>query len=361
MVIHTDSSIVPDSTVSSPSPPNSPVVRRATFTYGRRNILQPVPESSATLVESSSASRPIFYSTAQSDVEEDIPPSSYASAVPESSGETLADVDTKLRFSFTRKMDEKNEIDDALGRRETTISPARSDDARLSPFAFSWKARLKQMDEDSDDPDDPIVLPNPSSSPNALLISGNTGADAPVSLTNQLSSSQRTQPVAVDDVFGGSLSSPTASYSQPHSNSALPVSPSATPNFEVIKRPRKRVVVIDSDIDVADSSLDSPAKIPHPVFTPKSRSSPTPPTSDTDLSAAKPQSKGKGRAPIRGVPSLVFNDDRERNSEACHAKEEVQMGKRKDKESRPKIKVCIFKPKFTQWMLIPSLVLLQCG
>ena len=110
MVIHADSSIVPDSTVSSsPSAPISPVIKRATFTYGRRKDLQSVPDqdSSATIADSSSFSRPSLYSTGHSDVEEDIPSSPHGSGIPESSGVTLAEVDAQTSYSFTRKKDSR--------------------------------------------------------------------------------------------------------------------------------------------------------------------------------------------------------------------------------------------------------------
>jgi len=330
MVIHTDSSIVPDSTVSSsPSTPVSPVVKRATFTYGRRKDLQSVldPDSSATIADSSSSSRPSLYSAGHSDVEEEIPSSSHASGIPELSGVTLAEVDAGTFLSFTRKKDEDKEIGNNSIGGESPISPARNDDAGSSSFQFAWKAKLKLIDEDFDDLDQSTVPPG---HPNGLHILGSKDTDVPVSLASQPSSPKGTQLPTTDDVFGGSLS--TLTDSQLQSASTFDASRSATPDLGVVKK----LAVVYSDDDLADSSFDSPANMPHPINTPKSWSTPTPPTSEP---AAKPQSKGKGKAPARSVPPLVFDDDPERSLETSHVKKSIQKGRRTDRESRSTIKV----------------------
>jgi mediator of replication checkpoint protein 1 len=241
--------------------------------------------------------------------------------------------------SFTRKKDENKEMDDESGGRERPISPARSDDAGPSSFEFSWKAQLKQIDDDFDVTDEPIVSPAGPGAPNVLRISGNVETHASVPLMTQSFTSKGTQPPTVDDVFGGSPSSPMGPFSQPPSPPAFGASRSLTPESGVVKRPKRRAVVVDSDDELGDSSINSSRKVPHPINTPKSRSSPTPPTSDMDMSAAKPQSKGKGKTPVASVPRLLFDKDLERSLEAPHAKKSIQKGKRKDKESRPKIKV----------------------
>jgi mediator of replication checkpoint protein 1 len=248
---------------------------------------------------------------------------------------TLAEVDAQTSYSFTRKKDANEEIEGNIGGGETSISPARSDDDRSSSFQYAWKAKLKLIDEDFDDPDQLMV---PLGGPNALRILGDKDTDVPMSLASQPSSPKGTQLFATDNVFSGSLSTHTGS--QPHSASTFDESRSPTPDLGVVKRPKKRAVVY-SDDDLAESSFDSPANMPHPINTPKLRSSPTPPTSDADLSAAKPQSKGKGKASVRGVPALVFDNDLEQSSETTHVKKNLQNGKRMDKESRPKIKVFI--------------------
>jgi mediator of replication checkpoint protein 1 len=341
MVIHTDSSIVPDSTISSSPPPSiSPVVKRATFTYGRRKDPQFTPDldSSATLAESSSSSRPIVYSTGHSDFDEEVPPSSDPPGAPESSGMTRVEGDIETPFSFTRRKDINKELNGEFDGNESPISPARSDDAGLSKFEFSWKAQLKLIDEDdSDDPDRPMVSPGGRGSSNALHFSEEQGIDAPMSLASSLSSKD-TQSLTVDDVFGGSLPSQTGPSSPAPSLFASGASCSATPDIRVAKRTQKRAVVIDSDDDLGDSSFGS---VPHPINTPKLRSSPTPPTSDTDLSAAKLQSKGKGNAPFNGVPPLMFEKNSEATSKAPHIKKSIHKGKLKAKDSRPKIKVPI--------------------
>jgi len=192
------------------------------------------------------------------------------------------------------------------------------------------------MDAESDDLDEPTVPPGLIGGLNASHILEDEGTDAPMALA---SPPRGTQPLTTDDIFGGSLSTLTASP-QPHSVAIFDASRSATPELGVIKRHKKRGVAIDSDDDLADSSFGSPMKMPHPINTPRLRSSPTPPTSDTDQSAAKSQGKGKGKALMKGhAPPLVFTDDPERNSETPHAKKVLQGFKRKGKESHPKIKV----------------------
>jgi mediator of replication checkpoint protein 1 len=275
------------------------------------------------------------YSTGHFDFDEEVPPSSDPPGVPESSGVTRVDSegDTETPLSFTRKKDVNKELNGEFAGDESPISPARSDDAGLSKFEFSWKAQLKLIDEDgSDDPDQPMVPSGGRSSSNALLFSEGRGIDAPMSLTSSLSS-KNTQPLTMVDVFGGSQTGPS---SPAPSLSASGASRSATPDIRVAKRIQKRAVVIDSDDDLGDSSFGS---VPHPINTPKLRSSPTPPTSDTDLSAAKPQSKGKGKASVKGVPPLIFDKNSETPLKAPHIKKSTHKGKLKDKASHSKIKV----------------------
>jgi len=341
MVIHTDSSIVPDSTLSSSPPPSiSPIVKRATFTYGRRKDPQFAPDldSSATLAEYSSPLHPIVHSTWHSDVDKQVPPSSDAPGVPESSGATRVERDSETPFSFTRKEYINKELDDDFDGGKSLISPARSDDAGSSSFEFSWKAKLKLIDEESDDPDQPMEPPGPRGSSNALRILEEEGVDAPMSFATPPSSSKDVQPPIMDNVFAGSPASPTSRFSQAVSASPFGASRSATPDIRIVKRPKKRAVVTDSDDDLGDSSF---GLVPHPINTPKLWSSPTPPTSDTDLSAAKPQTNGKGKAPIRGVRPLVFDNNPETSLEAPNVKKSLHKGKLKDKDSRPKIKVVL--------------------
>jgi len=275
------------------------------------------------------------YSTGHFDFDEEVPPSSDPPGVPESSGVTRVDSegDTETPLSFTRKKDINKELNGEFAGDESPISPARGDDAGLSKFEFSWKAQLKLIDEDgSDDPDQPMVPSGGRSGSNALFFLEGRGIDVPMSLTSSLSSKD-TQPLTLDDVFGGSQMVPS---SPAPSLSASGASRSAAPDIRVVKRIQKRAVVIDSDDDLGDSSFGS---VPHPINTPKLRSSPTPPTSDTDLSAAKPQSKGKGKASVKGVPPLIFDKKSETPLKAPHFRKSTHKGKFKDKESRPKIKV----------------------
>ena len=346
MVIHTDSSIVPDSTLSSsPSPSTSPIVKRAAFTYGRRKDsaqAAPDPDSSATLAESSSSLRPRLYSTVQSELEEEVPPSSYASEIPESSGVTLttADVET-FTTPCTRKKDENKEMDVDSGGCKSLDSPTRSDDAGPSSFEFSWKTQLKLIDEDFEAADEPTVSSAVSGAPNVLSASGNGEVDASMLLATQPFSSKGIQPPTIDDVFGGSAPNPMGPSSPPPSVVPFDVSRSTSPELGIVKRAKRRVVVVDSDDDMGDSSINSSMKIPHPINTPKSRSSPTPPTSDLDLSTVKPRSKEKGKASVTNVPWLLFDKGSDQSLEAPQVKKMLATSKRKDKGSRPKIKVFI--------------------
>jgi mediator of replication checkpoint protein 1 len=342
MVIHTDSSIVPDSTLSSsPSPSTSPIVKRAAFTYGRRKDVQtaPDPDSSATLAESSSSSRPRLYSTGQSELEEEVPPSSYTSEILESSSVTLTTADVETSTPFTRKKDENKEMDVDSSGRKSLDSPTRSDDAGPSSFEFSWKAQLKLIDEDFEASDERTVSSAVSGAPNVLSASENGQADASMSLATQPFSSQ---PPKIDDVFGSLTPNPMEPSSPPPPVAAFGMSYSTSPEPGIVKRPKRRAVVVDSDDDLGDSSINSSTKIPHPINTPKSRSSPTPPTSDLDLSIVKPRSKGKeGKASVTNVPRLLFDKGSEQSLEAPRVKKVLAAGNRKDKESRPKIKVFI--------------------
>lgn len=336
---------------SSTPPPSSPViVKRAAVTYGRRKDVLPETDSEATLVSSSSVTRDVSLGNNETSIGEEVSYSSDAFQPPESSSVTrIRDDDEDAENSFTSaamrdKIVYVDEADSDSGdivvsstrsiegtkaaspppRKKRTAgmksprSPTPSEDGDAPKHRWSWKDKLKEIDQESDDDVPMGSTAGPSSSKAPGL-----NADPPMSVSPKI-----TQPTEADG-FGGSLSTLTGS-SQP----AI-VSPSPSPVVGGAKR-KKRPLIVDSDDDDAleQSSSQSPAKILFPITTPGSRSpfSPTPPTSDLDASGAKiSQLKGKGKA--GDVPPLRFNQD----PELSHEKK--SSSKRKDKDSRSKVKV----------------------
>lgn len=284
MPINTDTSVVADSTLaSSPPPAATPLIKRAAFTYGRRRgPIVDNPDSSISYQTTSSESRDRIYRTGPSDIDEEVPPSSEP------------DLD-----------DENASLKDALPK-----------------FQFGWKAKLKEMDER----DDFNVGILSASGSGDVPISSPTLIDQPLSPRREKASGSRTVPASpiefdslTQDIFGGSLSSLTASSSLPPSSFAnSPASPGVVP---ARRRTNKRAVVHDSDSDseIANSkpssSLISPT-VPHTIITPTLHSSQTPPTSDDDIPAqfaSKSLSKGGNKATAaasrRSVPPLRFDGE----------------------------------------------------
>jgi len=107
----------------------------------------------------------------------------------------------------------------------------------------------------------------------------------PKALTPPLSNSQQN----IDDVFGGSLSSLTATSSQGQSN--------------------ERIIPDDSDSELTSkkSSSVSPPFHDH-ISNPRLNSSPTPPTSETEVSPAAPV-KNKGKERARDVAPLALEEE----------------------------------------------------
>ncbi|KAF8665746.1 hypothetical protein AX16_000194 [Volvariella volvacea WC 439] len=121
MPLDKDPSIVADSTISSPSSftdIETPAIKRATFTYGRRPRPAPDTIPSAPSSASSSDSRGSTYKTALHHQDEEIPPSSEPSRWP-SDSEAAADED--------------------------------SEGMEGTKFEYSWKKRLREMDEEDFD------------------------------------------------------------------------------------------------------------------------------------------------------------------------------------------------------------------
>lgn len=306
MTLSKEYSIAADSTLSS-SPPTMTPPAKVKHTYGRRREPHPVPEpgdpdsSYALSLSSSSASRysstssSSIYRTGPPDVDEEIPPSSDAA----------------------RTSDDEGGGDDAHADDE--------DDRDASPkFQFSWKKQLKEMDELDDDEDMSIPNAAPPGDPSSprqhtKSIGTETAPPSPRGVgAFSLSDS---------DVFGSSSTTLAGSFSQPeHQPQSSVKSPSLSPERTLLQSPAvghrapRRAPVVhgsDSDGDLREDDTSpgatSPA-CPHPITTPKLRSSPTPPTSDADMerdsdaSSALLKKTGKGKAK-RGVPPLKFDDE----------------------------------------------------
>ncbi|KAJ7122761.1 hypothetical protein C8R44DRAFT_875967 [Mycena epipterygia] len=222
------------------------------------------------------------------------------------------------------------------------------DDASNS-YQFGWRAKLKEMDEEEPaDGDDSAVLdaedashaaPHRSSRHSPEIVPDN---DVPRTVPNSPSLQQ--SPPMVQDVFGGSLSTLTASSATSEAFDAFEShSPPASPPILTHRRVKQRAIVHTSDEDSEDDTKRSPVVI-HPITTPKSRPSSTPPTSDDDEMPARiasnSRSKGKRKASTSRaqVPALQFNDEsgvnhRKRPSETlpAHAKSKLKAPTKKEK------------------------------
>ncbi|KAJ7087167.1 hypothetical protein B0H15DRAFT_842873 [Mycena belliarum] len=212
-------------------------------------------------------------------------------------------------------------------------------------FQFGWKRKLKEIDEMTDEdgedsrrPDAEDALdrgPHLSDRESPRIVPGD---DAPCTVRN--SPALQRSPLAVEDVFGSSLSTITAS------SETFEDLPSASPP-PVKTRGRRRAAVIstseDESEDVITASGQKARVSPHPITTPKSRPSSTPPTSDDEMpsriaSARRPKGKGKASASRIQVPALQFNGEpitshKKRISEAlpAHAKSKLKAPTKKEK------------------------------
>ncbi|KAJ6510156.1 hypothetical protein C8R47DRAFT_1096888 [Mycena vitilis] len=220
-------------------------------------------------------------------------------------------------------------------------------------FQFSWRAKMKALDEEfsADEADSAVPAaadasfrarhssdrPSPTIVPNSDP--SRTAPNSP--------SLQRSPPVD-QDVFGGSLSTLTASsVASDAFNAYESHSPPASPPPIANRRRAKRRAVVhtsdeDSEEDARGAIRRSP-KVPHPITTPKSRSSSTPPTSDDEMPASialtTSRSKRKGKLAVSRtqVPALQFNDEhvaehKKRPSETHPAKSKLKAPTKKDKQ-----------------------------
>ncbi|KAJ7507438.1 hypothetical protein B0H11DRAFT_2271120 [Mycena galericulata] len=188
-------------------------------------------------------------------------------------------------------------------------------------FQFSWRTRMKEIDEEMPAEGDGSAFHDAGDASNRAPLPSD-GVFPRVAPNNYLSrtvpnspSLQGSLPV-VQDVFGGSLSTITAS---PVTSRAVDVhSPHASPP-PIARRRRvtQRAVVASSDEDSEDDTKHSARKsplVPHPITSPKSRPSSTPPTSDDEMPdrlATNSRSKGKGKpsSSRAQVPPLRFSEE----------------------------------------------------
>lgn len=295
MPIRGDSSIVPDSTLSSSPPATTPAIKRATRTYGRPQIQGAVNSSDTSLLESSfiSESRDRIYKTGPPGIDEEIPPSSDPSP-------PLEDTDDEKENSARNPSPEK--------------------------FQFSWRKALLEIDEQDDFDVEMIKAPGTSQ---AQAVSPLSNQREPRhSFSSPAPSDSGSNPLT--DAFGGSLTTITASPSSLHSTPAKTPSPENTPVHRRLgKRPKP--VIEDSDEDETKQASSSQ---PFITGTPKS----TPPTSNnhtplhlSSTSSSKRKGKGKARANLDAVAPGLAKETTE--TPPAHPQE----GKRSKKS---KIKVC---------------------
>ena len=305
MTVSKDLSIVADSTCSPSSPcptSSSPILHRPSIRHPHDTDVDP---------PSSAVSRDRTYRTGPPDLDEQVPPSS------------------DLPHSENELADDENED-----------SPR---DAPRHDF-FGWRKQMAKFDEMDDSELQSLTV---SGFPNATPSRGSSAIPS--------SHPQREQSPHVPTSSAIHLSSPF-----PQDQSTLDMSPLiqdavgkgsspfTTQVAQARRRPKKRVVHdSDSEDELGNelgnnkgSDTKSPA-FPHAINTPKSRSSPTPPTSDNELPAHpmhgyKPTSKGKidPSASRATVVPLQFSEDPDGSSVAS------RKSAHKDKRNKKsKIKV----------------------
>ncbi|KAJ7688416.1 MRC1-like domain-containing protein [Mycena rosella] len=202
-------------------------------------------------------------------------------------------------------------------------------------FQFGWRAKMKEIDEnmaaDGEDSTVPAVQDASPPPPHPSDDASRTSPNSP---------SLQDSPAVVEDVFGASI--PTLTASSGFESRSPPASPPP-----ILSRKRKQLVVPNSsDEDSEDDTKASGRRsrvAPHPITTPKSRPSSTPPTSDDEMPsriASDPRSKGKGKPSTSRtqVPALQFNDEpsvshRKRLSEplTAHTKSKFKAPTKKEK------------------------------
>ncbi|KAG6866491.1 hypothetical protein C0991_003035 [Blastosporella zonata] len=279
MPVHEDSSIAPDSTLST-SPPTTPVViKRATRVYGRRTTEPVGLDSDISLLHSakSSSSNGSIHRTGLKYSDEEVPPSSDAP------------------------------FDDSIG--SLVDDDAAEDGSHDAPhaYAFAWKAELERLDkeEDSDmDMADPVagksVSGKRSKSGHSLALSPQICSPSVPLLPT--SPAEPGGNASTRTFLGGSMGTSTAP-SSPSAHGSFVRSPSpSTPQPAPSRVRRRKAVVHDSDSEEEEGSPSNT----YAIATPKEYSSPTPPTSVDGMHAlSKHDTKGKGKAKDFARPDVA--------------------------------------------------------
>ncbi len=304
MGLKKDYSVVADSVMSSSSSPSaSPMpVKRAAITYGRRR-----EESDNSFSYSEQDSRDSIYRTGPPDILDEVPPSEPSRLDSDDDAEEDADGD---------------------------ILPS------ILATGFGWKEKMKQID-DEDDLSSYLDLQNagvcdPSQGDAQMTV--DTDVESPV----KGAGTRTTKGVTA---VGSSFSSLTS----PSDSATSPATATTSRN-----RPRlsKNIITSDDDMDQNDkrgTHFSSPETSPlHPIATPKSQPTTSPPTSHHDdvsaNSAASSASKGKGKASKarHTVAPLRFDSPPPEDSD-----NENTMRSRKTqgrREKKQKVKVNKFAP-----------------
>ncbi|EGO27257.1 hypothetical protein SERLADRAFT_413730 [Serpula lacrymans var. lacrymans S7.9] len=203
------------------------------------------------------------------------------------------------------------------------------DEDTSGSFQFSWKQRMKEMDEESDDDDH-----NAQKIVDTTAISNLEVQKAPSPFVNRESvdtapPSPRGAELTPDGFFGGSLSTLTSSLPDSSFTESFDEFPVAPPRYR-----GNRIQISDREPDeVGASSSASPTKFP--ITTPRRDSLSSPPTSEVDMpSRIIKIDKGKGKAPVRDVAPLQFDDELVSSAVALS---KDHKGKRKE-QNRSRIK-----------------------
>lgn len=328
MAIAQDSSFAPDSTADMSPPPflspaPSPVIKRARVTYGRRRDIN----------------------TNASDPDIALPSHSLPQrrSIPDHADEIVPDSD---EFDIPETSLMGDTADDGLASDDSD-----NDDAsKLAPVMFSWKQRLKEIDQDSDDEalDGGGGSSGGANAGRAASLCAHTSLSSPRNIQDNDRSSRGSPAmrdssplpqIEPDDLFGSSLPSLTGSSVAPETTS----SPSPPPTARLNRR--KRAVIDESDDDQASRDQSSPTSppFPHSIATPKLRSSPTPPTSENDMSPAVLH-KRKGKERARSVAPLQFDEEitaasiGDRKLAKAKGRPTTEKRKAKERPKRPKVR-----------------------
>ncbi|KAF8211462.1 hypothetical protein K438DRAFT_1807341 [Mycena galopus ATCC 62051] len=248
---------------------------------------------------------------------------------------------------------EKNTQAPNLSRQSPTVDVAddQASDEEVGdasvPYQFGWKAKMREMDEETDEDSDrsPVANTEDASRRTPLPV-GHFPATIPrnnaAPAAHNSPSLQDALPPVEEDIFGGSLPTVTTS-----SVADVDTVQSTPPPITSHRRGKQRAVVYSSDEDSEDDTKSSGRRaraILHPIASPKLRSSSTPPTSDGEMPAQlapllrDSRSKGKSKPSSSRiqVPPLQFNDEpdvgrKKRPSETAPLNAKLKAPTKKDK------------------------------